>query len=120
MSDTCATVKIKDPNAPGGFVVINEEDFDEEIHTKLSAAASAKADAKLEAAAEEETAETAETGEELKPKRGSLPDDFPHVETLRAAGITTYTKARALKGDYTTVEGIGEARGLDIDAALGE
>lgn len=52
------------------------------------------------------------------PKRGKLPDDFPHVETLRAADINTYAQARAYNGDYTEVEGIGEARGKEIDAAL--
>jgi hypothetical protein len=52
MSDTCATVKIKDANAPGGFVVINEEDFDEKIHTKLSPAAEAKVEAAAEKAVE--------------------------------------------------------------------
>ena len=44
MADTCETVKIRDDKAPGGFVVINEEDFDEKIHTKLSPAAEAKAE----------------------------------------------------------------------------
>lgn len=58
--------------------------------------------------------------EVLKPKRGHLPDDFPHVENLREAGITTYAKVKALKGDYDSIEGIGEARGQDIDAALSE
>ena len=29
---TCPTVRIKAPEAPGGFVVINEADFDPEKH----------------------------------------------------------------------------------------
>jgi hypothetical protein len=32
MSDSCPTVKIVDKKAPGGYVVINEEDFDETQH----------------------------------------------------------------------------------------
>lgn len=59
---------------------------------------------------------SANVGEEAK--RGSLPDDFPHVELLRSAGITTYAKAKNLNGDYGSVEGIGEMRGAEIDAAL--
>lgn len=51
MPDTCPTVKIKDSKAPGGFVVINEEDFDEKKHTKLSAAEEAKVEAAVEKAA---------------------------------------------------------------------
>ena len=51
MSDTCPTVKIKDDSAPGGYVVINEEDFDEKIHTQLTARAEAKAEAAVSEAA---------------------------------------------------------------------
>lgn len=32
MSDSCPTVEIDDPNAPGGYVIINEEDFNPEKH----------------------------------------------------------------------------------------
>ena len=67
-----------------------------------------------EAAASEQTNE----GDEYKPKRGKLPDDFPHVELLRAAGVSTYAQARNLKGDYSLVEGVAEQRGAEIDEAL--
>jgi len=32
MSDTCPVVRIADDKAPGGFVEINEADFDAKIH----------------------------------------------------------------------------------------
>lgn len=51
-------------------------------------------------------------------KRGKLPEDFPHRDALEAAGYDTYAKVRKLGGDYSEVEGIGEARGKEIDAAL--
>lgn len=44
MSDFCATVQIADDKAPGGFVVINEADFDAKAH-RLYGAAPAKAPA---------------------------------------------------------------------------
>lgn len=44
MSDFCATVQIADDKAPGGFVVINETDFDAKAH-RLYGAAPAKAPA---------------------------------------------------------------------------
>lgn len=37
MSETCETVKIKDANAPGGHVIINKSDFDEDKHELLDA-----------------------------------------------------------------------------------
>lgn len=61
-------------------------------------------------------AKTAEAkGEE---KKGRLPDDFPHYAALEAAGITSYGKLRDLKGDYSSIDGIGEARAKEIDEAL--
>lgn len=32
MADTCETVKIVSPKSPGGYVVINKDDFDEKKH----------------------------------------------------------------------------------------
>lgn len=52
------------------------------------------------------------------PVTDTLPDDFPHVDLLRAGGITTRAQVRALNGDYSSVAGVGEARGKEIDAAL--
>jgi hypothetical protein len=34
MHGTCPTVKVKDDSAPGGFVVINESDFDAHKHER--------------------------------------------------------------------------------------
>lgn len=67
-----------------------------------------------QAAAQAATAK-ASSGEE---KKGRLPEDFPHYEQLKAAGITSYGKLRDLKGDYSSIEGIGEARAKEIDEAL--
>lgn len=33
LSDTCPVVQVVDKNAPGGFVEINESDFDDKKHT---------------------------------------------------------------------------------------
>jgi hypothetical protein len=55
-----------------------------------------------------------------KPKQGKLPKSFPHQDLLEAADITTYAQARALEGDYSSVKGIGPAKGKEVDAALGE
>lgn len=47
MADSCPTVQIDDPKAPGGYVVINEEDFNPEKHKLYQpkdAPASSKAD----------------------------------------------------------------------------
>lgn len=81
------------------------------------------ANAETEAAPEQTDETVAASGaddEESKPKRGKLPDDFPHVELLRAGGVSTYAQARNLKGDYGSVEGVAEQRGAEIDEALGE
>jgi hypothetical protein len=32
MGDTCPVVQIADPKAPGGYVEINETDFDPKVH----------------------------------------------------------------------------------------
>jgi hypothetical protein len=49
MSDTCPTVRIADTKAPGGFVVINEADYDAKAH-RLYSEAPAKAPAAEKAA----------------------------------------------------------------------
>lgn len=67
-----------------------------------------------------EPTDHADESDESKPKRGKLPDEFPHVDLLRAAGVSTYAQARNLKGDYSSVEGVAEHRGAEIDAALAE
>ena len=66
MGDTCATVKVKDANAPGGFIVINEEDFDEAVHAKLTDRQEAAADRAMEAevAAQEKAAKKAKAAKE--------------------------------------------------------
>ena len=46
MADSCPTVQIDDPKAPGGYVVINEEDFNPEKH-KLYQPKDAPASSKL-------------------------------------------------------------------------
>lgn len=66
---------------------------------------------------ERREAEIEEGGKGLK---GKLPDDFPHRKELEAAGITSYGRVRALAGDYSSVPGIGPAKGAEIDAALSE
>jgi DNA uptake protein ComE-like DNA-binding protein len=65
----------------------------------------------------EPTAAATEAGE----LKGSLPDDFPGVEKLRAADITSYGKLRPIaeRGELTSVEGIGEATAKKINEALG-
>lgn len=72
-------------------------------------------DSPEQAAAREAAVEPESTG-----KKGSLPKDFPHFKELEAAGITSYGKLRSLGGDYSSVSGIGPAKGAEIDAALGE
>lgn len=68
-------------------------------------------------ATEGETKTKAATGSSSA-KSGKLPDDFPHRQALADAGYDTYAKVRGLKGDYSEVGGVGEARGKEIDAAL--
>ena len=67
-----------------------------------------------------EEAQTREAESEGKGKKGRLPHDFPHYKELEAAGITSYGKLRGLAGDYSSVPGIGPAKGDEIEAALGE
>lgn len=43
------------------------------------------------------------------PADGPLPDDFPGLAKLAAAGVTTWSKLRQLGDDYTRVPGIGPA-----------
>lgn len=73
-------------------------------------------------AEEDPNAETATKGKgaltTTNAKSGKLPDDFPHRQALADAGYDTYSKVRGLKGDYTNISGIGEAKSKDIDEAL--
>jgi hypothetical protein len=54
----------------------------------------------------------------MKANNEKLPDDFPHVDLLRAADLETYGEVRALEGNYKDVAGVGDAKGAEIDAAL--
>jgi hypothetical protein len=60
MSDTCETVKIVDENAPGGHVIINKSDFNEDEHELFdeSAGLSSKTKAELVEMAEAAGIET--------------------------------------------------------------
>jgi len=49
MSDACPTVRVADDKVPGGYVVINETDFDAKVH-RLYSEAPAKAPAAEKAA----------------------------------------------------------------------
>jgi len=53
----------------------------------------------------------------VAPKQGKLPDDFPGVAALNAAGISTYAQLRNA-GDVTHIEGIGPATAVRINEAL--
>lgn len=66
----------------------------------------------------EEKEPTAVATKSTSEKSGKLPEDFPHRAELEAAGITTYAQARKLNGDYSSVPGVGTAKGKEIDAAL--
>jgi hypothetical protein len=91
MATKVSTVKVKTE----GFddpIVINEEDFDETIHTRVE-------DAKE------------------KPSQGHLPEDFPGYSALEAAGITTFAQLRKVD-DLVSVPGIGEATAAKIADAL--
>jgi len=50
-------------------------------------------------------------------KQGKLPDDFPGVAALNAAGISTYAQLRHA-GDVNDIEGIGPATAAKIEEAL--
>lgn len=45
MSDSCPTVRVASEAAPGGYVVINEADFDPEVHELYAGAPEGAADA---------------------------------------------------------------------------
>lgn len=53
----------------------------------------------------------------IAPKQGPLPEDFPGVTALQAAGISTYAQLRKA-GDVTAVDGIGPATAEKIAEAL--
>lgn len=46
-----------------------------------------------------------------------LPDDFPGIEHLRAANLTTIEGVRDY-GDHTTIKGVGDKTARDIGAAI--
>lgn len=78
-----------------------------------AAAGAAARTAPADAGTTPATAPADTTGE---PKRGTLPEDFPHRAILESAGITSYGKLR--EADLSTVDGIGPARQAEIEAAL--
>jgi hypothetical protein len=47
-----------------------------------------------------------------------LPDDFPHLSTLNAAGINTELQLAKYSEDYTKIPGIGPSGAKDIEAAV--
>jgi hypothetical protein len=47
-----------------------------------------------------------------------LPDDFPHLSTLNAAGINTELQLSKYADDYTKIPGIGPSGAKDIAAAV--
>jgi hypothetical protein len=49
--------------------------------------------------------------------RGKLPEGFPGLAALNAAGITTYGQARKVD-DWTTIAGVGPSNAAKIQAAL--
>lgn len=51
--------------------------------------------------------------------QGKLPDDFPGLAALDAAGIHTYAQLRNA-GDVTKIAGIGEATAAKIDEAMAQ
>lgn len=56
-------------------------------------------------------------GEEDEGGGGTLPDDFPYVEMLRAAGLATVEDVQE-HDDLTEISGIGESRADEIREAL--
>lgn len=76
--------------------------------------------------AEAETAEavTAKadgySADEPKPLRGKLPEDFPGLSSLDAAGVTTYAGVRKQLGKLEKIEGIGPATADKIREAMNE
>ncbi len=53
-------------------------------------------------------------------KKGKLPEGFPGLAALSEAGVTSYGKLRTLKGDYTSIPGVGDATAAKIKEELGE
>lgn len=51
------------------------------------------------------------------PKQGKLPEDFPGLAALDAAGIHTFAQLRKA-GDVTEIPGIGKATAEKIDEAV--
>lgn len=49
---------------------------------------------------------------------GALPEDFPHLSRLKKAGVSTYEALAESGGDYSRIDGIGDGRAEDIEAAL--
>jgi hypothetical protein len=71
------------------------------------------------AAAEAQAAEETPT-EEAKPLRGKLPEDFPALSDLEAAGITTYAGVRKQLDSIEDVDNIGPIKAEKIREAIGE
>lgn len=59
------------------------------------------------------------SGDEGAVDADDLPDDFPGLAALEAAGITTYSELEAVE-DFTTIPGIGAATAAKITEALEE
>lgn len=51
-------------------------------------------------------------------KQGNLPEDFPAVAALEAAGITTFAQTRSAMASDTQIPGVGPATKEKIEAAL--
>lgn len=58
------------------------------------------------------------SGGDEPPGGDELPDDFPAVDLLRGAGLTTFTAVRVT--DVTKIKGIGKAMARQIGEALAE
>lgn len=96
MPDTCPVVRVADPKAPGGFVEINEEDYDEKKHKLYD-----------------------ESSPEPNPElRGKLPEGFPGKAAFEAAGFTTYAKVRAAVAKGERVSGVADATLAKVKEAL--
>jgi hypothetical protein len=90
-----------------------------EAETKAREEAHAAASAALtnETPAEQEQISEALKDEAPAPKQGKLPEDFPGLAALDAAGIHTFAQLRKA-GDVTEVPGIGPATAAKIDEAV--
>ncbi len=104
-----------DAKRPGGLYLA--EDQKSYVDADGNPVDAKDAKAALKSGKAERKAATEGEGAESEPKKGSLPADFPHRAQLEAAGITSYGKLRDA-GDLTAIEGIGEARAAEIQAAL--